>query len=258
MKSNIILSGLTLSAVLLAGCCATDHAQTQPPHQHSTSSETYAVVSDQPVSPAKADYSQTSQQLVQYRPHQDRLQAVDPYIPRATPVSGWAPPAHTYRPVFTHKLLGDYAEQMTMKLIENMRYVSTNTPVAVTSLVDLDSSLSHTNILGNQMAESFITELQEFGIPVVDYKTTGVIHVGGSGDFVFSRNLGELERNPYIKYILSGTMTYNDRGIILNIRMVDINSKVVVASSKGFIPQFVVDSLYPRNYVDGIVLDTTS
>ena len=40
--------------------------------------------------------------------------------------------------------------------------------------------------------------------------------------------------------------------------MVDINSKVVVASSKGFIPQFVVDSLYPRNYVDGIVLDTTS
>ena len=31
MKSNIILSGLTLSAVLLAGCCTTEHAQTPPP-----------------------------------------------------------------------------------------------------------------------------------------------------------------------------------------------------------------------------------
>ena len=174
MKSNTILSALTLSAALLAGCCATDHAQTQPPHQHSAGSDTYAVVPEQPVTPTNTDHSQPPTQLVQYRPHQDRLQAVDPYIPRATPVSGWAPPAHTYRPVFTHKLLGDYAEQMTMKLIENMRYVSTNTPVAVTSLVDLDSSLSHTNILGNQLAESFITELQEFGIPVVDFKTTGV------------------------------------------------------------------------------------
>ncbi|WP_296049901.1 FlgO family outer membrane protein [uncultured Alteromonas sp.] len=260
MKHHTILSGLALSATLLAGCCATDHAQTQPPHQHSASSDAYAAVPGLPMTTVKTEQTQSPQshQLAQFRPHQDRLQPVDPYIPRAAPVSGWAPPAHTYRPVFTHKLLGDYAEQMTMKLIENIRYVSTNTPVAVTSLVDLDSSLAHTNILGNQLAESFITELQEFGIPVVDYKTTGVIHVGGSGDFVFSRNLGELERNPYIKYILSGTMTYNDRGIILNIRMVDINSKVVVASSKGFIPQFVVDSLYPRNYVDGIVLDTTS
>lgn len=171
---------------------------------------------------------------------------------------GWTAPAHSYRPTYTHKLLSDYAEQMSMKLVENMRYVGANTPVAITSFVELDGSLGKTNILGNQLAESFITELQEFGIPVMDFKTTGVIHVGSQGDFAFSRNLGELKQNPVIKYVLSGTMTYNDRGVILNVRMVDLASKMVVASTKGFIPHFVVDSLYPSRLRDGLILDSTS
>ncbi len=185
---------------------------------------------------------------------------LQPPIPTPTPFApqynGWQPPANSYRPAYTHKLLGDYAEQIAMKLVENMRYVSVNTPVAVASFVDLNSNLNQTNILGNQLAESFITELQEFGIPVLDIKTTQSIHVGPSGDFVFSRSLKELNNNPGVKYVLSGTMTYNDAGVILNVRMVDLASKLVVASSKGFVPQFVVNSLLPAGMRDGIVLNS--
>ncbi|QJR82808.1 hypothetical protein CA267_009965 [Alteromonas pelagimontana] len=177
--------------------------------------------------------------------------------PNIVPLAGWSPPAHSYRPLHTHKLLSDYAEQMTMKLVENLRYVTVSTPVAVASFVELDSGLDKTNILGNQLAESFITELQEFGIAVVDYKTTGKILVNPNGDFAFSRNLSELSLHPTVQYVLSGTMTYNDRGVILNIRMVDLNSKVVVASSKGFIPHFVVESLHPQSARNALVLDST-
>jgi TolB-like protein len=172
--------------------------------------------------------------------------------------AAWTLPAHAFRPLHTHKLLGDYAEQITMKLVENMRYVKVNTPIAVASFVHLDGSLTQTNILGNQLAESFITELQAFGIQVIDYKTTNTIHVGRAGDFVFSRDLNELDQNPHVKYVLSGTMTNNDRGVILNVRMIDLRTKVIVASSKGFVPQFVVESLYPRGFSDGITLDATS
>lgn len=70
---------------------------------------------------------------------------------------------------------------------------------------------------------------------MVDFKIIGVIYVGDSGDFVFSCKLGELVCNLYIKYILLGMMIYNDRGVILNVRMVDINSKVVVVFLKGFV-----------------------
>lgn len=189
------------------------------------------------------------------------LQDADSYVADQSRYNGasatWTLPPHAFRPLHTHKLLGDYAEQMTMKLVENMRYVKVNTPIAVASFVQLDGSLTQTNILGNQLAESFITELQAFGIQVIDYKTTNTIHVGRAGDFVFSRDLNELDQNPNVKYVLSGTMTHNDRGVILNVRMVDLRTKIIVASSKGFVPQFVVESLYPHSISDGITLDAT-
>lgn len=55
-----------------------------------------------------------------------------------------------------------------MKLIENMNYINSNTPIAITSFVNLDDNLQTTNIFGNHLAESFITELQEFGLSVMN------------------------------------------------------------------------------------------
>lgn len=252
MKTSIKLMGL--AAVLLSSGCAHHHRHITDTHAHN---QTHLVRhSTHQAHFGHADHKRHNEHHLQSHYIDNQLQLADTNLPLTNPLHGWQPPPHSYRPAYTHKLLGDYAEQIAMKLVENMRYVTVNTPVAVASFVDLDSSLGRTNILGNQMAESFITELQEFGIPVMDYKTTGVIHVGQNGDYVFSRNTGELKQNLGIKYVLSGTMTYNDRGVILNVRMVDMLTKVVVASTKGFIPQFVVDSLYPSNLVDGIILNS--
>jgi len=166
----------------------------------------------------------------------------------------WQAPENSYRPMYSSKLLSDYTEQFTMKLIENMKYVTDRTPIAVTSFVNLDNNLQTSSILGNQLAESFINELQEFGLSVVDFKHTGAVHVTPSGDFTFSRNGRELGKSPTIEYVLSGTLTYNNRGVIVNARIIGTKSKVVVASAEGFIPSFVVDSLYSNRRKDGVNL----
>lgn len=251
MKYNVALGAL--ASVFLLSACGHHHRHISAHHYHN---QHHAGHSDD-------DYYHYRHGTHRHHHHHhhlkdNQLQLADSKLSGQSALTGWQVPAHSFRPVFTHKLLGDYVEQMAMKLIENMRYVTVNTPVAVASFVELDSSLGRTNLLGNQMAESFITELQEFGISVMDFKTTGVIHVSDKGDFVFSRNLGELKQNPGIKYVLSGTMTYNDRGVILNVRMVDMASKVIVASTKGFVPQFVVDSLYPSRLANGLMLNSTS
>jgi len=170
----------------------------------------------------------------------------------------WQAPVNTYRPMYTHKLLSDYTEQLTMKLVENMRYVTDKSPVAVASFVDLDNNLNTTNIFGNQLAESFITELQEFGLSVVDYKNTGKIEVTPTGDYNFSRNDHDLKGKTHIEYVLSGTLTYNNRGVIVNARLIGIDTNIVVASAKGFIPNFVVESLHNGRYKDGIVLSAVN
>lgn len=167
----------------------------------------------------------------------------------------WQAQTNSYRPKYTHKLLSDYTEKLAMNLIENMQYVSQSSPIAVTSFVDLDNNLKTTNILGNQLSEGFIHELQEYGLTVVDYKHTGQISIAKSGDFAFSRDGHELGNYPDVKYVLSGTLTYNDRGVIINARIIGTDSKVVVSSAKGFIPAFIVESLYSRTriYQDGII-----
>lgn len=170
-------------------------------------------------------------------------------------VSNWQFPEKNYRPINSSKLLSNYTEQLAMKLIENMNYINSNTPIAITSFVNLDDNLQTTNIFGNHLAESFITELQEFGLSVVDYKHTGTVHVTPNGDFSFSRNGREIKGYPHIEYTLTGTLTYTNRGVIVNARIIGAKSKVVVSSAKGFVPSFVVESLYPTRRVDGIALD---
>lgn len=184
--------------------------------------------------------------------HAHNAKYTENYQPR---VSNWQFPENNYRPINSSKLLSNYTEQLAMKLIENMNYINSTTPIAITSFVNLDDNLQTTNIFGNHLAESFITELQEFGLSVVDYKHTGTVHVTPMGDFSFSRNGKELKGYPHIEYTLTGTLTYTNRGVIVNARIIGAKSKVVVSSAKGFIPSFIVESLYPTRRTDGIMLD---
>ena len=164
----------------------------------------------------------------------------------------WQTPSHIYRPQVTHKLLSDYTEVMAMKLIESMRYVTGRSPVAVTSFVELDNNLQTTNVLGNQLAESFTKELQQFGLSVVDVHHMGKVNVTPNGDFTLTRKGQEVGNIPKLDYVLAGTLTYNDRGVIVNTRIIGVHSKVVVATADGFIPHFVVESLYSSKVRDGI------
>ncbi len=171
-------------------------------------------------------------------------------------LANWQVPTNSFRPKFTHKLLSDYTENLAMELIENMQYVSQTSLIAVTSFVDLDNNLKTTNILGNQLAEDFIHELQQYGLSVVDYKHTGKIKIAKNGDFTFSREGHELGNFPEVKYVLSGTLTYNNRGAIINARIIGVDTKVVVSSAKCFIPAFIIESLHSklRMYQDGVIL----
>ena len=161
----------------------------------------------------------------------------------------WAPPRGSFNPKFTHKDIADYTEQMSMKLIENMRGIHNQGLLAVTSFVELDSSLKTTNLLGNQLAESFMSQMQEFGVSVVDFKTTGNIRVTQQGDLAFSRDFDDLKEQQNIDYILSGTLSYTDKGVVVNARVVGLTDKVMVSSARGFIPHFVIRSLYPSEMI---------
>lgn len=158
---------------------------------------------------------------------------------------GWAVPYQYVTSLHSNKQLNDYVAQMAMQLVETFHYFPTEARVAVASFVDLDSELNRTNIIGNQLAEAFIHQFQQFGVSVVDFKTTRDIQVTANGDFVFSRNHAQLDALQQIDYVLSGTMVFVPRGIMINARVINFHTKVVAASSQQLIPHFVISSIYP-------------
>jgi TolB-like protein len=93
-----------------------------------------------------------------------------------------------------------------------------------------------------------IAEVQSFGVPVIDFKTTDFISVGSAGDLVFSRDAKRLKGQQPVDFVLSGTMIQNEKGVRVNARIINLQSKVVVSSASIMIPHFLVDSLQP-NYV---------
>lgn len=150
-------------------------------------------------------------------------------------------PRESFRPAYTHKALSDYAEQMTMNLLQKTKHITPNSRIAIASFVDFSQGLQSPTVLGNRLAESFITELQSYGLAIVDFKAMDAIHVTPQGDLFFERSgpRGEMQ------FVLTGTMHRSGRGVEVNVRIVNIFDKVTVASTKGFIPHFIVASLTP-------------
>lgn len=153
--------------------------------------------------------------------------------------------AYKGRPLTKH--IGDYVKNMTQDLVSNMEYVSNKTPVGVTNFALLDSDLQQTNLLGQQMAESFLHELHKFRIPVLDFKMTDYIRITEHGDFVLTRDYLEIDGSLPIEYVLTGTMAKHQGGVMVNARIVGLESRAVVASAQMLIPFYVVDALIPSD-----------
>lgn len=158
-------------------------------------------------------------------------------------------PNTLYSPSFSHKSLADYAEQLTMNLIHNGRNLPLDSLVGVTTFVNFDQSLNNSSALGNQLAEQLMSEMQSYGVAVADFKAMDQIMVNSAGDFVFSRQAQQLSSSMSVSYVLSGTLIRNEKGVRVNARVVDIQSKRVVSSASLVIPHFVVKSLQPSYLV---------
>jgi len=158
----------------------------------------------------------------------------------------------------TRKNINHYVRGIMQDMAENLQYVNNKTALAVSSFVFLDHDYNDATLVGNQISESFMHELHNFGVPVIDFKTTDFMRVTPGGDFVFSRDYLELNQEQNFSYVLAGTLVNHQGGILVNARIVSLASKAVVGSAQGFIPQSVIDALNSSNTADGVMLKQAS
>jgi len=132
-------------------------------------------------------------------------------------------------------LLTDIVSKMSDQLLFNLPAGYYDEAIALTSLVDL-SEHYETNWLGQTISELFIHELHIRNLRVLDFKLTGNIRVTPKGEFALSRNWKELNKSIDVFRILTGTMSRNEEGVILNVRIVNSVTNFVESTTRAFIP----------------------
>lgn len=143
---------------------------------------------------------------------------------------------------------------LMQELVSNLQYVNSKTPMAVSSFVFLDGSYEHADIVGKQIAESFVHEIHKFGIPIVDFKSTSYIRVTQNGDFLLSKDFLDLDGDLPIQYVLTGTLVKQPSGYLVNARVIGVKSKAVVATAQGKLPTYVINSLISSEQESGLIL----
>lgn len=151
-----------------------------------------------------------------------------------------------FRPGFTYKSVQDYAAQLAMELMRNRHGLSPDARVGVSSFVKLDRTLQNTTILGNQLAEYFISEIQQQGLSVIDHKLMPALQVTSRGDIAFSRDVMQLSQQQMMDHVLSGTLIEKPNGVFVNARIISVNTNRVVSSATLLIPNFVAQAANPR------------
>lgn len=106
--------------------------------------------------------------------------------------------------------------------------------IAVASFVSLPA-LNETDKVGIALEERLMHEMQTRGFRVVDYKVTGSLKIRQTGDFVYSRNVGELRNEHNVHYLLAGVIEINADGYVIHARLVDASNNLLVSSAQAFL-----------------------
>jgi len=124
---------------------------------------------------------------------------------------------------------------LAQQLVKNSDLKSADGKLAVASFVDLEH-YGKAGKLGKMLSENLVHDMQIRGFNVIDFKTMPTIEIGNGGDYVFSRDVKKLQKNHDINYVLSGTYTKYQDGVMVNARLLELKEKKVKSTAQAFIP----------------------
>ncbi len=105
-----------------------------------------------------------------------------------------------------------------------------NQPIIVTTFVDLNN-LDKSSIFGRVLAEELLNELHQAGFTVSEIRKGRDIFIRKElGEMILSRNAREILGKSSARAILAGTYVATAKTIIINARLIDINSPLILSS----------------------------
>lgn len=123
--------------------------------------------------------------------------------------------------------------------------------IAMTSVVSLDD-LSATTPFGRQVSEAMFAALVENGVNVVEPRLSNQLTmVPKNGEFVLSRESETLAARMEVTYVLVGSYQQSHSGYHVNMRIVELATRRVIAAGYRFFPADVVPVIPSVRFVNG-------
>lgn len=141
---------------------------------------------------------------------------------------------------------------MTNQLVNNKDFNDIKNPaIAVTSFVNR-RNFEVTSELSDLLSENLIHEIQVRGFKVMDFKLMEGIKVSKDGDFIFTRDVDKLRKKINVDYVLTGTYSSYEKGTLINARIVDLKTQLILSTAQIMIPSYVSNHLkvYPKKIAD--------
>ena len=138
----------------------------------------------------------------------------------------------------TENILSEMSKEVAGKVFYEMKDEHSMTSrVAVVCAVPL-SDLKRETEFGRMVAEYYLTDLADRGILVKELRLGKDINIlPQSGEFILSQNTGELANDsPALDYVVVSTFTNTQKSLILQGRMISLQSGLVKTSWRYNIP----------------------
>lgn len=108
--------------------------------------------------------------------------------------------------------------------------------VPVTSMVYNSKDQNPLMLLGQQLEQGLMTEANRRGFTTRDYKLTNGIVMGKYSDKALSRDLDLISSQVEADFYITGTITEQQGGAIVNARVINADNKDVVGAATRFFP----------------------
>ncbi|NRD71809.1 hypothetical protein HQQ94_00770 [Shewanella sp. VB17] len=144
---------------------------------------------------------------------------------------------HDFQSERSFQTLNEYTEQMVYRLHQKLSRKKIAKSIVVPPFVSLSAIGSSNPNFAIDLAEAFIIDMQNIGLPTaellwanisIDYQTDYLTYLEKSSGY------------DDIGYVLKGTMRKTSNGIMIYARVIDIESKKVVASTAKLLPLYLI------------------
>jgi TolB-like protein len=145
-----------------------------------------------------------------------------------------------FRPSTNFQTINEYTEQMAYVLSQNISLKNIEKSIAVPPFISVPYSKSGNQQLNVSVAEAIVVSMQNIGLPVAEFILT---NSSDEKQINFISYIEELAESQHFGYVLKGTIGEKIHGTMIHAKIIDLETKEVIASTSKFLPKYLVSLL---------------